>query len=162
MSKKFFFRSIQVCVSFFIVCVFPLFFPVQTLAQVTPPIATPTPDTNVVDHVFLFLVDPLNVNTQEGQLNTVPPGVINTTVFTNPGNIISFALKYFLFPLAGLILFIMIFWGGFEMMAGANDTKAQENGQQRITAAIIGFLLLFISYWIASIVQTITGVNVIG
>lgn len=69
-----------------------------------------------------------------------------------PGAIVTRVLPY-LYVLAGFILFIMIIWGGFEMLTGATDPKSQEAGKQRITAALIGFVLLFVSYWIAQIIQ---------
>ena len=55
----------------------------------------------------------------------------------------------------------MLSWGGFEMLTGAADPKAQEAGKQRITAAIIGFLLLFASYWLAQLVQAIFGISIL-
>ncbi len=68
----------------------------------------------------------------------------------------------FIFPLAGLALFLMLVWGGFEMLTGAASKKSLDAGKQRITAAIIGFLLLFSSYWIVQIVERITGVGILG
>lgn len=70
------------------------------------------------------------------------------------GDILSKLIPY-LYVFGGLVLFIMIVWGGFEMLTGAADTKAQEAGQQRITAAAIGFVLLFISYWLVQVLQVI-------
>jgi len=77
------------------------------------------------------------------------------------GNFINEALN-FIFPLAGLVLFIMIVWGGFEMLTGAASKKNLDAGKQRIMAAIVGFILLFCSYWIIQIVEQITGVNILG
>ncbi len=68
----------------------------------------------------------------------------------------------FIFPLAGLILFVMIVWGGFEMLTSAASKKGMDAGKQRVTAALIGFLVLFASYWIIQIVQEITGVVILG
>jgi hypothetical protein len=48
------------------------------------------------------------------------------------------------------------------MMMGAADTKSFDAGKQRVTAAVIGFVLLFCSYWIAQIVQFIFGVTILG
>jgi|GEM_PF-483086 len=68
----------------------------------------------------------------------------------------------FIFPLAGLLLFLMLVWGGFEMLTGAASKKNMDAGKERITAAILGFLLLFASYWIVQIVEYITGVQILG
>lgn len=80
--------------------------------------------------------------------------------FTTPRGIIS-AMLPFLFTFAGIILFIMILWGGFEMLTGAQDPKQQEAGKQRITAGIIGFLLIFSAYWLAQLLQTIFGISIL-
>lgn len=80
---------------------------------------------------------------------------------TTPRGIISKLLPY-LFTFGGLILFVMILWGGFEMLTGAANPKSQEAGKQRITAAVIGFLLLFSSYWLAQIVQAVFGISILN
>lgn len=81
--------------------------------------------------------------------------------FSTPGGILSRFLNVFAFPLAGLILFVMIIWGGFEMVAGATNKKSLDAGRQRITAALIGFILLFASYWIARVLEVALGVNIL-
>lgn len=78
----------------------------------------------------------------------------------SPAGIIN-RLLVFAFPLAGLILFIMIIWGGFEMVAGATNKKAMDQGRERITAAVIGFLMLFTAYWLVKVVETIFGVKIL-
>lgn len=79
---------------------------------------------------------------------------------STPGGIISRVLE-FAFPIAGLILFAMIVWGGFEVLMGAADKKSLDAGKQRITAAIIGFVLLFVSYWIIRVIEIVLGIKVI-
>jgi len=83
----------------------------------------------------------------DGKLNVA--GLINRTLS-------------FIFPLAGLALFLMLVWGGFEMLTGTASKKNLDAGKERVTAAIIGFLLLFISYWIVQIVEYVTGVGILG
>lgn len=79
---------------------------------------------------------------------------------STPGGIISELLTY-IFPLAGLILFVMIVWGGFEMMTSSVSGK-KDAGRQRVTTAIIGFLLLFSTYWIAQLMQAVFGIKFLG
>ncbi len=83
-----------------------------------------------------------------------------TADLTTPRGIISRLLPY-LFTFAGLILFVMIMWGGFEMLTGAANPKSQEAGKQRITNAIVGFLLLFCSYFLAQLVELILRVDIL-
>lgn len=79
---------------------------------------------------------------------------------STPGGVISEVLKY-IFPLAGLILFVMIFWGGFEMMTSSVSGK-KDAGRQRVTTAVIGFLLLFATYWIGQLMEVVFGVKFLG
>lgn len=76
---------------------------------------------------------------------------------STPGGIITRVLV-FIFPLAGLILFLMITWGGFEVLTGSGDSSKVTAGKQRLTAAIVGFLILFASYWMVQIMETVFGV----
>lgn len=93
-------------------------------------------------------------------LNVIIFGKQPDASMLTPKGIISHALPI-LFVLSGLILFIMFIWGGFEMLTGAANPKSQEAGKQRITAAVIGFLIIFASYWIAQIVQAIFGISIL-
>ncbi len=77
------------------------------------------------------------------------------------GDIIGGLLPYLL-TLAGLILFGMLIAGGFTMLAGAADKEAQESGKKQITSALAGFLIIFLAYWIAQILQVIFKINILS
>jgi hypothetical protein len=79
---------------------------------------------------------------------------------STPGGIVS-RLLLFAFPAAGLVLFVMLIWGGFEVLLGALDKKRVDAGKQRITAAVVGFLLLFVSYWLVQIIEYIFGLVIL-
>lgn len=95
------------------------------------------------------------------KLNPIKIGSGSADLST-PGKIISRALKFFIFPIAGIILFIVLILGGFQMLAGANNSKSLEEGKQRITTAIIGFILLFAAYWIAQLLEIIFGIRILS
>ena len=80
---------------------------------------------------------------------------------STPGGIVSRFLGSYAFPLAGLILFVMLIWGGVEMMAGSATSKSMDAGKQRITSALIGFLLLFSAYWIARLLEMAFGISIL-
>lgn len=77
------------------------------------------------------------------------------------GGITSIILPYVL-TIAGLILFGMLVMGGFTMLTGAADKHAQETGKGQITSALFGFLIIFLSYWIAQILQVIFQINILS
>lgn len=84
---------------------------------------------------------------------------VNANQLSTPGSILSRVLV-FAFPLAGLILFVMLLWAGFEIVMGASNSKSIEAGKQRATTAVAGFALLFISYWIIQIVEVVFAVTI--
>lgn len=88
------------------------------------------------------------------------PSVTKTKygIFETPGGIITAAWPY-LFAIAGLILFGMLMWGALEIQFGAADLKSAESGKKRITQAVIGFILLFSTFWMGQIIQQIFGLN---
>jgi len=83
--------------------------------------------------------------------------------FETPGNLISILLKD-AYVAAGVILFVLLLFGGISIIlgAGGNDPKKAAQGQKTIVAALSGFLLIFASYWIIQLVQTLTGVEILN
>jgi hypothetical protein len=79
------------------------------------------------------------------------------------GDIISAILPN-IYVLAGIILFILLIIGGFGIIMGAGEENPEKakKGKQAITAALIGFLIIFASWWIIQIVEVITGVDILG
>jgi hypothetical protein len=77
------------------------------------------------------------------------------------GGITTIILPYVL-TIAGLILFGMLVMGGFTMLTGAADKNAQETGKKQITSALVGFFIIFLSYWIAQILQVIFQINILS
>lgn len=68
----------------------------------------------------------------------------------------------YIFPLAGLLLLLYLVYGGYELMLSRGDPKAIESGRKKITYAILGFFIVFISYWLVQIIGRILGVGVIA
>ena len=64
--------------------------------------------------------------------------------------------------LAGFVLFLMLIAGGFQMLTSAGNPKAADAGKQRLTNALLGFLIIFMAYWLVQIVQIILGVNILN
>lgn len=63
------------------------------------------------------------------------------------------------YVIAGVILFFLLVGGGlvFIISAGQENPEGAAKGKQAITAALMGFLIIFASYWIMQIIQVITG-----
>ncbi|PIS14818.1 hypothetical protein COT64_00645 [Candidatus Shapirobacteria bacterium CG09_land_8_20_14_0_10_39_12] len=78
---------------------------------------------------------------------------------TNVGSIISIILPY-LYVIAGLMLLFYLLLGGFHMMTAGSDEKGLAEAKGKITNALIGFLLLFVSYWLVKILGYILGMEI--
>ena len=79
--------------------------------------------------------------------------------FQNLGDIITKLLKY-LFPFAGLLLFAYLIIGGFSFLTSGGDPKAMEQAKGKVTNAIVGFLIIFLAYWIVQIFEYIFKISV--
>ena len=68
-----------------------------------------------------------------------------------------------LFILAGVILFILLIGGGLMVVigAGGGDPNQAGKGQKAITYALVGFLIIFASYWLIKIIEKVTGVPIL-
>lgn len=76
----------------------------------------------------------------------------------NLGSIVSDSLKY-VFATAGILLLIYLILGGFQYLTSAGDPKKAQEAKNKITQALIGFTVIFSSYWIVQIVATILGLD---
>lgn len=78
--------------------------------------------------------------------------------FTQVGPLISVIL-FNAYIIAGVIVLFLLVFGGLGIIigAGSGDKQRVGQGRQALTAAIIGFLIIFASYWIIQLVEVITG-----
>lgn len=90
-----------------------------------------------------------------------PGGTPVAEVYGQPANLLNTIVPV-LFIVAGLALFIFIFMAGFGMVMNPDNKKNVEEGRKKLGYAIAGFILLFASYWIVQIIETVTGVPILN
>lgn len=74
-------------------------------------------------------------------------------VFPDLGSFINVLLPN-VYVLAGLILLVLLIFGGLTFILNAGKRPEEmAKGSQALTAALIGFVLIFLSYWIINIVN---------
>jgi len=83
-----------------------------------------------------------------------------TNQFKNTGAIFSKFLPIILVA-AGLALLVMLITGGIGLMTSAGNPDKIKQSYGRITNALIGFLIIFISYALVQLVEIILGVNIL-
>jgi hypothetical protein len=71
------------------------------------------------------------------------------------GNVVKVALGF-----AGIVLFVLLLFGGLKYITAGSDPKAAEGAQKTITYAIGGLILILLSFLILVLIKTITGVDV--
>lgn len=79
---------------------------------------------------------------------------------TDLGTIISKLLPY-IYVFAGLALLVMLILGGITLMTAAGDPAKSKSGYGKITSALIGFLIIFITYFVAQLVEILLGIKIL-
>ncbi|HKC04995.1 MAG TPA: hypothetical protein VKC54_03925 [Patescibacteria group bacterium] len=83
---------------------------------------------------------------------------------TGIGGLVSLFLNIS-FVIAGVILLFFFILGGIGMIAsaGQSDPQKAEQAKKTVTSALIGFIVVFASYWIVQLLGTLTGfTNILG
>jgi len=75
--------------------------------------------------------------------------------YKNTNDVIGSLLPY-IYVVAGLILLLMLISGGITLMTSGGSPEKSKAGYGRITG---GFLIIFISYFVAKIVEVVLGVK---
>lgn len=85
------------------------------------------------------------------------------TKFGTFGDIVNVIIRN-AFVLAGLISFVLLVIGGFGVImgAGAGDTKKLEQGRQTIVGAVVGLIVVVVSYWIVQLIGKLTGLDLLS
>ena len=78
--------------------------------------------------------------------------------YTNIADIINNVLP-FVMTLAGIILFFVLMWGGFDYVTSQGQPEKLKTANAKITAGVIGFVLLVLSFLITRVLAYIFGVG---
>mgnify|MGYP001607593183 CR=1 FL=1 len=69
-------------------------------------------------------------------------------------NVVSVVLS-----LAGVVLFIMLIYGGFKYLTAGGDPKALEGAKGTLSHAILGLVVLILAFIILKVIAEVTGVS---
>ena len=85
------------------------------------------------------------------------------TGFSNIGELVSSLIKN-VYVVAGIILFFLLIFGGIGLIlqAGSESPESKAKSKSAITAAVLGFLVIFASYWIIKIIEYLLGINILN
>jgi hypothetical protein len=108
----------------------------------------------MINKIALKLPDGTTILSPEGPEGFNFSGAKITDILT--------ALLPYVFVFAGLTLFIFLIIGGFGMLTSAGSPDKMKAAQGKITSAIIGFIIIFISYWLMRILEIMFGIQIIS
>ncbi len=91
-------------------------------------------------------------------VTTIEPG---KGFATNIGDVINAVLS-FVMVIAALLVFMYLIWGGIEWITSGGDKGKTESARNKITAAILGLIVLAASYAILLIALNFIGFENLG
>jgi Mn2+/Fe2+ NRAMP family transporter len=81
--------------------------------------------------------------------------------FSDPSSIVS-ALLSNLLLVAGIILFLLVVFAGFQMITSGGDAHKMEQWRNMLMYGIIGFVIILVAGGVIAIIETFTGVNILN
>lgn len=96
---------------------------------------------------------------QSLSIEDIPGSIQGPVSFSKIGDIFNPTTMGIIFGFAGMGLLLMIINAGFTLLTSAGDAKKLEMGKQRLTYAIVGFLVIFVAYWAVQLAGVIFGVQ---
>ncbi len=101
----------------------------------------------------------------------IPWGTGDTTTIKGPldnysggqftlGSIISRVIPYIFF-FAGIGLLLMLLGSGFSFLTSAGDPKKMEKAKSQLTNALVGFLIIFVAFWLVQAIGIMFGIEAI-
>ena len=78
--------------------------------------------------------------------------------FDSLGDLISHLIPY-IFVIAGLILLFVIIGAGFTMFTSVGNPESTKKAQQQLTFGLVGFVVIFLAYWIVQLLGSIFGIS---
>ncbi len=75
------------------------------------------------------------------------------------GDILTIIFQVYIFYIAGIILLIYLVIGGFQFMFSRGEPKAMQAAQAKITNAVVGFVIVFLSFLIIQIIAKVFGID---
>lgn len=88
--------------------------------------------------------------------NAFPGGSLPVKPSLTVGLIITHAFTYII-VFAGIALLLYLIWGGYKLMLSAGDPAKTKEAHAILTNAAVGFVVIFIAYWLVQAAGLIFG-----
>ena len=101
-----------------------------------------------------------NLLVQDGKINLQPGGELGSNLQgLEVGNIVSGGLRLIL-VIAALVFFFILVVGGIKWIMSGGDKTHTEGARNQITAALVGLVIVFSAWAIASLLGTFFDINI--
>ncbi len=98
-------------------------------------------------------------------IDLIPKSGIGQTIGTegtfNAQNILRLSINLVLMG-AGLVAFFFLLIGGVQWIMAGGDKEGTEKARKRITAALLGLAIVFSTYAIAFLIDSIFGISILN
>jgi len=78
--------------------------------------------------------------------------------YTNISSIVNNVIP-FVISIAGIILFFVLMWGGYDYLTSQGTPEKIKSANAKITAAVVGFVLLVLSFFITRVISYVFGIS---
>jgi len=98
-----------------------------------------------------------NVLAQEMMISGTPitgPLVGYNTIGDVVNNVVPFVMS-----IAGIVLFFILMWGGYDYLMSQGAPEKVKSANAKITAGVIGFVLLVLSFLITRVITYVFGIG---
>jgi hypothetical protein len=113
--------------------------------------------------VALAAVSPMAAFAQNNTVNIALPttSAFNSVTSWNATRLAGAAINLILI-ISGLVAFFFLLWGGLQWILAGGDKEGTEKARKRITAALIGLVIVFSVYALVSLASGFLGVELLN
>lgn len=101
----------------------------------------------------------LNLLYAATDINLQPGGQFAPLQTLTVGGIVSGLIRFIL-VVAALVFFFILVIGGIQWIASGGDKAQTEGARNRITAALVGLVIVFAAWAIVQLINTFFGINI--
>lgn len=110
---------------------------------------------------MLRLVELIENSITVRALNITPGDLDLPNTFNDLGSVVAAALPLVVYS-TGLLMFVYLIYGGLRYITAAGDSKQVGEAMKTITNAILGLTIVFGSFWVVRIIETVFGLKITG
>ena len=114
-----------------------------------------------IAQIAIFQTMALSLATTSTFAQNINPVPTSATPFPNLGELIRNVLSLIFFA-AGLLAFLYLLIGGLQWITSGGDQKAAAAARDRITAALVGLIIIVAAFAITLVLERVFGIRILS